>query len=259
VPALTFPRGRGNVRAVAAKQHPVLVFVAGTGSGVGKTTISAALVRRLRALGRNTIGIKPIETGCGYGPDQDLVGRDGAELLAAARRSAPPLVVSPYRLPSPADAAEALERSGLVLHLEDLALAVESASSFGEIVVVESTGGALSPLTSDALALDLAERIGAALLIAAPDRLGVASEVILVLEAARRRALSIGGVFLSRLAESSTADESTERLIRQRGGAHVFPVVPFLAGDEKTRISAVEAHFAAHRIAEAVLDAAQRP
>jgi dethiobiotin synthetase len=238
-----------------------VLFVAGTAPGVGKTTISAALVRRFRAIGLEAIGIKPIETGCAYGADHDLVGPDGAALHAAAHRSAPPLVVSPYRLASRADPAEALERAGLVLQLEDLVNAVEAAYAFGEIVVVDSAGGALAPLTSDALGLDLAEQVGAAVLIAAPEAPGVVSDVLLLLEALRRRALSIAGVMLSRIEAAASApdEEGPAKLIRERGGARVYDAVPWIAGDDKQRIFGAEAHFAAHGIAEALLDAARRP
>jgi dethiobiotin synthetase len=228
---------------------------------VGKTTVAAALVRRLRALGHAAIGVKPIETGCAYGPDQDLVGADGGVLHAAAHRSVPPLVVSPYRVPVQADPAEALERAGIELGLEDLVGAIDAAAGFGDVLVVEGTGGALAPLTTDALGLDLAERVAASLVIAAPDEAGIASQVILILEAARRRALNIAGVVLSRLDERAAVreEDGASRAIRERGGAQVFARVPWIAGDEKERIFGVEAHFAANGIAEAILDAAARP
>jgi dethiobiotin synthetase len=237
----------------------VILFVAGTDGGVGKTTIAAALVRRLRAIGKDAIGMKPIETGCPYGPDQDLVGPDGETLHVAAHRSAPPLVVSPYRLPSRADPAEALERAGIELELDDLVHAVEAAQRFSEVLVVESTGGALAPLVHDGLGLDLAERLGASVIVVAPDALGSASAVILILEALRRRALNIAGVLLTRLHDGAHPETGTERLVRERGGAQVFPIVPFIEGDEKARILGVEAHLAAHRIAEALLEAGGRP
>jgi dethiobiotin synthetase len=233
------------------------LFVTSADPRAGKTTVAAAMVRRLRVLGLRAIGMKPIETGCAHGDDHDLVAADGALLHLAAHRSAPPLVVSPYRLASPLDPAAALEQAGLELVLEDLVQAVESAFAFGDIVVVECPGRALSPLTSDALGLDLAERVGATLLVAAPDREGTTSSVLLVLEAARRRALNIAGVVLSRVLGEDVGQDV--RWIRERGGVKVFGPIPFIAGDDKTRIAELETHLLQTGMAEAILDALRRP
>jgi dethiobiotin synthase len=236
-----------------------IVFVASTDPRAGKTIVSGALVRRLRALGHRSIAMKPIETGCRYGDDHDLIGPDGALLHEAAHRSAPPLVISPYRLAQELDPAPALERAGIELSLEDLVNSVEAARSFGDIAVVEGAGGALAPLTQDALGLDLAERLRATLLIAAPDRPSVTSRVLLVLEAARRRAINLAGVVLSRLSLDDGTGSENARWIKERGGVRVLTTVPFVEGEDKARILAVEEHFAAQGVAEAILDAVRRP
>lgn len=246
---------------MAAEQPEGIVFVAGTDTGVGKTIVTAALVRRLRALGRQAIGIKPVETGCSHDDTHDLIGSDGQLLHVAAHRGAPPLVVSPYRFAPPVSPALAAERAGIELSLDDLATAVEATFSFGRVVVVESAGGALSPIAQDGLGLDLAERLGAAVLVVGADQLGVQSQALLVLEAIRRRALRIAGVILSRLVPQSPEIDIQDnvRMIRERGGVQVFPTIPWLEGEDKARLLAAESHLTAHAIAEAILDAALRP
>lgn len=247
------------------------IYVAGTAAGVGKTTFAAGLLRRLRALGLRAAGIKPVETGCGYGKDHDLIAADGRRLHAAAQLPVPLQVCSPYRVVPALDPAAALELAGLEIALEDLAGSVRALFRYADIAVVEGTGGALAPVASDALGLDLAEEIGAALVVVAPDVPGSASQVLLVLEAARRRALPIAGVVLTPCAapdarpgdepgKGATPESSTARLIRQRGGVRVLPRLPHLEGrEEEAAVTMLEAHLAGTGVAEAILDAARAP
>jgi dethiobiotin synthetase len=155
----------------------------------------------------------------------------------------------------------AAEKAGIELRLDDLVHAVEAAFSFGDIVVVESAGGALSPIAQDGLGLDLAERLGASVLVVGADALGVQSHALLVIEALRRRALNIAGVILSRRTDQSAEAELQEnaRMIRERGGVRVYATIPKLDGREKDRVLAAEAHLESHAIAEAILEAALRP
>lgn len=237
------------------------MFIAGSGSGGGKTLLSAALVRRLRVLGTRAIGIKPVETGCRYGEDHDLIAPGGALLHRAAHRTAPPLVVSPYRFVAKTAPVIAAERSGIELSLDDLFQSIVTISSFGDPIVITTSGGALSPIANNGSPLDLCSRIGAPLLLVLPDRLGVESEAIALLEAARRRAIALLGVILSSPSSEGASSEtaSHEKLIRELGGVTVFPSLPFLAGDDDEKAAKAEEHLAAHGIAEALLDAAARP
>lgn len=233
----------------------------GTDPGVGKTILAAAIVRRLRALDHEAIGMKPIETACAYGSDHDLVGVDGVLLHAAVHRGAPPLVVSPYRSAAVGEPMVALGRAGIELRLDDLVQAVETAAEFGDPVVVEGAGGALSPLTRDGTTLDLAERLDATVLIAAPDALGVQSRALLVLEALRHHGLRIAGIALIRQTSDPDALDLLDnaRVIRERGGAEVFEPLGWIEGGALQRIEAAEAHLARNRVAESILAALDRP
>ena len=59
------------------------VFVAGAGTEIGKTYVTAALTRRLRALGRGVRTLKPLASGVPPLGDPDFAQSDTARLLAA--------------------------------------------------------------------------------------------------------------------------------------------------------------------------------
>ena len=63
------------------------IFITGTNTGVGKTVVSAALVRLLAGRGLRVAGLKPIATGGERAaPGMPLRNSDGLELQAASSR-----------------------------------------------------------------------------------------------------------------------------------------------------------------------------
>ncbi|MGZ3416268.1 MAG: dethiobiotin synthase [Polyangiales bacterium] len=152
----------------------MIIAVSGTGTGVGKTTTAVALVRALRAAGKNVGAWKPIETG-GI--------EDGERLGAAAGSDA----VASIRLRDPVAPSVAARREGRRISVADLAS--EGRRRAGDPLVIETAGGLFSPLneeeTNAELVLALAPDVH---LLVAPNRLGVLHEV----EACRRACRSMG-------------------------------------------------------------------
>src|SRR5690606_7338606 len=60
-----FPRAGGRApRRIRGARAVTVLFISGTGTGVGKTWVTRGLARALVRDGVNAIAIKPIETGC---------------------------------------------------------------------------------------------------------------------------------------------------------------------------------------------------
>ena len=213
-------------------------FITGTDTGVGKTLVAAAWVRRLRALGVMAAGLKPVETGCTYDDKHDLVAADGT-LLNASASWVPPFVVAPYRFVLPVAPPVAAEAAGIDLRLDDLVEAVHAARRYADHLVVEGAGGALTPVAVDGLGLDLAKRLDASVVLVAKDALGTQSQTLAVLECARARGLVVQAVLLSNADGSDTTAQKNVEMIRSYGDVAVVDFIPRLEGDENRRIEQV--------------------
>ena len=138
------PAGRGMV-----------VFVAGTGTEVGKTWAAAGLARLLRDGGRVVAACKPVQS---YDPDDS--GPTDAAVLAAATGQDPDEVCPPgctFPVPlAPPMAARKLARACPTL--DEMASSCRFAPTV-DIGLVEGVGGLYSPIASDGHNLDLIERI----------------------------------------------------------------------------------------------------
>jgi dethiobiotin synthetase len=136
-----------------------LVFVLGTETSVGKTSVAAALLARFRARGLRVAARKPAQS---YAPG-DVTD---AEVLAQATGEMPDDVCPRHRWyerpMAPPMAAAALRRPGYTI--ADLAaeLAWPSHTNVG---VLEGVGGVRSPLADDGDAVDLLGVVGADLVV----------------------------------------------------------------------------------------------
>jgi dethiobiotin synthetase len=202
-------------------------FVTGTDTGVGKTTVSCALLAAARARGLRVDAVKPAETGCLPDASGRLHPADGAALARAAGDPSRPRALLVYRRPlAPSVAAEL---DGTRVDLEVIEAGVRAARTAAtDLLLVEGAGGLLVPLSDELDMADLARRLELPLLVVARDALGTINHTLLTLEAAAHRGLQVAGVVLS-AAQPGTAREDAERNAREiarRGGAPVLGILP---------------------------------
>jgi dethiobiotin synthetase len=143
-----------------------VVIVAGTGTGVGKTWVTAVLATALRHRGIAVAARKPAQS---FAPDDDAP--TDAEVLAKATGEDPYVVCPRHRwLPramAPPMAAEALGFAEFTI--AELASEVLRDASRDSIVFVESAGGVRSPLAADGDTVSLASALRATLVILVAD------------------------------------------------------------------------------------------
>jgi len=90
-------------------------FILGTDTNVGKTYIASALIKHFVRAGYQTVGMKPLASGCNATPDGELMNDDVLALSAASNVRAPLELINPYRF-APAIAPHiAAEQAGQVV------------------------------------------------------------------------------------------------------------------------------------------------
>jgi dethiobiotin synthetase len=149
----------------------IVVVVAGTGTEVGKTWVSAAVATELRSRNETVVARKPVQS---FAPDAG--GRTpseptDADLLAAATGEQPTDVCPEHRwLPipmAPPMAATALGRRAFTIR--DLVTETTAAIPTDGIVLLESAGGVRSPLADDGDTVALAGALQPALVVLVTD------------------------------------------------------------------------------------------
>jgi dethiobiotin synthetase len=167
-----------------------VVLVAGTGTGIGKTHFSQALLRALAARGLRTAGLKPIESGVSEGVESDAARLD-ADATFHVKRSC-------YSFPAPLSPhLAAREAQAPPIRFEVILGFVHAARTAVDVALVELPGGLFTPVTDVLVNADLARELApATALLIAPDRLGVLHDVLATTRAARTVPVRLDGVVL---------------------------------------------------------------
>lgn len=159
------------------RNHPRVVVVSGTDTGVGKTVVTSAFIRWLRSRNIPSIALKPLASG----------DRSDAQALHRAQDGDVPLdVINPWHFPEPLAPLLAARRAGRRIAPEALMDHVHAAAQGLDVALVEAAGGWLSPLLEGMDTPGLARALDARVVLVAANRLGVVSHARLAWEAARR-------------------------------------------------------------------------
>jgi dethiobiotin synthetase len=152
-----------------------VLVVTGTGTGVGKTVVTAALACHARQAGMDVAVCKPIQTGTDSGDD---------DLAAVARLSGATKLAGLARYPQPLAPAAAAEQAGATLPTGAQVLRfISDLDRPGRLTLVEGAGGLLVELADGGVTLrDLAVELGAAALVAVAAELGTLNHTALTLE-----------------------------------------------------------------------------
>jgi dethiobiotin synthetase len=136
------------------------IFVTGTSTGVGKTVVSAGLLRLLSRQGVRAVGLKPVASGSArLGPQGALRNADALELQAAASLRLRYEDVNPWVF-GPAIAPHIAAREvGRPLRLPDMVQWYQRVTLGADVALVEGAGGWRVPLHPDGFLSDLPEAL----------------------------------------------------------------------------------------------------
>lgn len=171
-----------------------VLVVTGTGTGVGKTVVTAAIAVLAAARGERVAVLKPAQTGVRPGdPDTDVPDIDMVTRLSGVTDTH-----ELARYPHPLSPEAAARTSGLPpLEMDAAADYAAKLVADRDLVLVEGAGGLLVRYDHDGTTIaDLARRIGAPVLTVAAAGLGTLSNTALTLEALAARGLVSAGVVI---------------------------------------------------------------
>ena len=195
------------------------IFITGTDTGVGKTIVSALIIRALIKKGIKVGAMKPIETGCtktedrGQKTEDRLLPSDGMFLKEMAEMDDSIDLVTPIRFVHPLAPMVASEIEFGVMSYEFGAKglkkvfdAYEKLSKKYEFMVVEGVGGLLVPIsklqTPDSklktyFVADLIKDLKLPVIVVARPTLGTINHTLLTVNHALKEGIDVLGVIIN--------------------------------------------------------------
>ncbi|MCJ2080049.1 dethiobiotin synthase [Methylobacterium sp. J-090] len=207
------------------------VFIAGAGTEIGKTYVTAALTRRLRADGQGVRTLKPVASGVPSVEDPGFRTSDTAILLEAQGLAVTRVSVaacSPWRFAAPLAPDLAAAREGRTLALPDLVAwcrAEIAATPPGTILLIEGVGGLMSPVTAEHTGLDWLEALSVPALLVSGSYLGAISHALTAAETLRFHGVSLRGLVVCESAGAPTPPETVAAAIRRHMTVPVHEIV----------------------------------
>jgi dethiobiotin synthetase len=216
-----------------------LYFVTGTDTGVGKSVVTAGLLAAARAAGARAVGLKPVAAG-GFERDGEWVNEDALLLQASAGIALPYDEVNPVMLREAMAPHIAAERAGKSLAVAPLAAAVQRVIDRHQpdVVFVEGAGGWLVPLNDRETLADLAQALGAAVLLVVGLRLGCLNHSLLSASAIRAAGLRLAGWVANTIDPVMPVLAENVATLEARLGAPRLGTVPWLDAPSPATVSA---------------------
>lgn len=168
-------------------------FIAGTDTGVGKTTVSCALLAAAKAKGLTTLALKPLAAGC----EQTAHGLRNDDALALMAEMTEPLSydeVNPVALAAALSPHLAAAEAGRRLSIQQLAGFTRGGlMRRADFALVEGAGGWRVPISSRELLSALPKELGLPVVLVVGMRLGCINHAVLTVEAIVRDGLRLAG------------------------------------------------------------------
>jgi dethiobiotin synthase len=176
------------------------IFIAGSGTDVGKTVVTAGVLRWLREHTSAGMVMKPVQTGAQLCADGRMTAPDIDFVLRAANVTVDQETLahlSPYLFEPACSPHLAARMAGEKIEVDKIVASARWLASCHERLVVESAGGVAAPLNESQIMLDLALELSMPVLLVGHSGLGTINHVLLSLEAIRRRGCKLLGVMLN--------------------------------------------------------------
>jgi adenosylmethionine-8-amino-7-oxononanoate aminotransferase len=227
-------------------------FVTGTDTDVGKTQITAALLRHWVISANSNDGpiaaIKPIQTGYGEGvaSDVDVYRLAIADMLVNRQRRVRVGCLRKFRAACSLHLAAALEGKTIAAEplLEELRVIVKSHAG----TLIEGAGGILVPINGLEFTMaDLVAALDIPIVLVAPNRVGVLNHIFLTMAELARRALTVAAIVLNQVSEETSPEElryGEDNVDQVKSRFPSVPVIaiPFCPGETSVRVGAMERH-----------------
>lgn len=201
------------------------VYITGTDTGIGKSTVAATLLAGLNDRRMRAVGMKPVASGCER-TASGLRNAD-AELLIAHSAGNPAYAnVNPYAFAAPIAPHLAAADAGVELDIERIKSAFAALSTMSQYMIVEGVGGWMAPLGPTLTQADLVRSLELPVILVVGLRLGCINHALLSVRAIHADGCEIAGWIGSCVDPDMLRLEDNISSLRDRVAAPCLGILP---------------------------------
>ena len=203
------------------------IFITATGTDVGKTYISALIVKKLRELGYSCGYFKPALSGA-IEKGGKLIPGDCDFVLKTAGINANPMDYVSYVYKTAVSPHLASEIENEPIKIEKIKSDFEKIKKEFDYLVVEGAGGIICPfnlLDQKLLLPDVIKELGLDILVVASASLGTINSTVLTIEYAKQQGINIKGIILNNYDENDFMQKDNKIQVENLTGVKVVATV----------------------------------
>lgn len=223
-------------------------FITGTDTAVGKTIVSAALLRVFLKKGLKVGAMKPIETGC-LNKDGMLLPSDGIFLRDMAEMNESLDLVTPVKFETPLSPLVASRLEGAEVDIDSVFKSFEALKKKYDYMIVEGVGGLLVPIKVEQrkrsdkyyFVRDLIKDMELETIIVTRPSLGTINHTLLTVEALRNKKIPIRGFIInySSVGKNDIAEKTNPEVLQELLNIPLIGILPYLSELTKDRIGEI--------------------
>lgn len=204
------------------------IFITGTGTDVGKTYVTALIVKKLKQAGRNPAYYKAAMSGNDRDEAGELIPGDALFVKNISGISQPLEEMCPYVYENAVSPHLASRIEGNPVKLPVVKEGFEKVCKAYDYVTMEGSGGILCPLCYDEGKIwleDIIKELSFSCLIIADAGLGTINSVVLTAEYMRAKNIPVQGIIFNHYHPGDTMEEDNLKMCGEMTGVQVLACV----------------------------------
>jgi len=201
------------------------LFVTGNDTDVGKTCVTASIVKNLRDMDIDVGVMKPFASG--YKKNSNSLSQDVEILMKYSGSHDPIDLVNPYffEIPtSPYDASKILARK---ISTQKVIDAYDRLLSSHDLVIVEGIGGLMTPITQNYFVSNLISELDIDTIIVTGSKLGTVNHTLLTYEHCKQMHLKLKGFVINQTEPNGYELSNLKQQIMELTNQIVYCTIPY--------------------------------
>lgn len=202
-------------------------FITGTDTGVGKTTLTAAITTCMKSRGIDVGVMKPVATG--FPQKTGFKSYDVALLYEAAGVNDSEDTINPVFFPLPSSPYDACKVLNLTFDPALIFEKFESLRKKHKILLVEGIGGIMTPLSKNYFVADMVKTMGLETIIVTRSTLGTLNHTMMTTRLCKDYGIPVKGIVVNYYDEKgSLAERNSPTTIHEITGIPILGTLPFI-------------------------------
>ena len=201
------------------------LFVTGNDTNVGKTCVTASIVKNLRDMDIDVGVMKPFASG--YRENSNSLSQDVEILMKYSDWHDPIDLVNPYFFEMPTSPYDASKVLGQKISLQKITDTYDRLLLSHDLVIVEGIGGLMTPITQNYFVSNLISELDIDTIVVIGSKLGTVNHTLLTYEHCKQMHLKLKGFVINQTEPSGYELSNLKQQIMELTNQIVYCTIPY--------------------------------